>query len=163
MKIKKFIIILLFFISACSMEGRRDSTSAKGQWFDEYNLNSSSIVNSTFDEFMKMDEKESFAIVLSSPDCGACQKAIPILNDIVNKKKLTNIYHIDVTSISQKQRISLNKLLKKQLKTNDDGSISLLVPSVYTFSSGEISRSQVGLTDPLESLEETYLRLLEKM
>ncbi|CAM3615173.1 hypothetical protein ERUR111494_03215 [Erysipelothrix urinaevulpis] len=163
MKIKKYIIILLFFISACSMEGRKQSSHSDGQWFSEYNLDSSSIKNISFDELIKMEDKESFAIVLSTPDCGACQKAIPSLNTLAFKYELNNIYHINASNIDQKQRAALNALLNNQLKTHDDGSISLLVPSLYTFTNGQIKDSQVGLTDSLKSLEQEYLRILSDM
>ncbi len=59
----------------------------------------------------KIDNKETFAIMIKKDDCQYCELYFPKLEKIVKENKIKNIYYINLTNLSKKDKESLEDLI----------------------------------------------------
>lgn len=66
----------------------------------------------SYKELMKkIDNKETFAIMIKKDDCQYCELYFPKLQRIVNENKIKNIYYINLSNLSKEDKESLQDLI----------------------------------------------------
>jgi predicted bacteriocin transport accessory protein len=66
----------------------------------------------SYKELMKkVDNKETFAIMIKKDDCQYCELYFPKLERIVREEKIENIYYINLSNLSEKDRTSLEDFI----------------------------------------------------
>ena len=66
----------------------------------------------SYKELMKkVDNKETFAILIKKNDCQYCELYFPKLERIVKEEKIKNIYYINLSNLSEKDKDSLESFI----------------------------------------------------
>lgn len=170
---KKILILLLLsvILIGCTLGGTKNTnktynTSKKIEedWPLEYGISIETLIQevniNTALEKLKTDEG---VLVLSSSDCPYCQIAFPVIDELSKEYQMNNIYYVDAETIDQEKRAELNEVIGNTLKTNLDGTISLIVPDVYVIKKGMVLGNQREIAEDKDELKNIYEELFKKL
>lgn len=172
-KLKKiFLIVLPFILTGCTLGG----SSKKEKKYNEnkiiqedWHLDYDGVSEDTLIQEVNIDialeklKTDRGILILSSPDCPYCITAFPVLDELSREYKMENIYYVDAATINQEKRAELNEMLGGELLTNDDGTISLVIPDVYAIKEGSVLGSQRKVVEDKEKLKKLYENLFKKL
>lgn len=169
---KMFFILLLFILTGCTLGGYtkqekiyNEDKIIQEDWYLDYD----GVSEDTFIQEVNIDlaleklKTDAGILILSSPDCPYCMTAFPVLDELSRKYKMENIYYVDAATINQEKRAELNEMLGGTLLTNNDGTISLVVPDVYAVKKGSVLGSQHEVVEDKEKLKELYENLFKNL
>ncbi len=170
--LKKILIILLpLILQGCTLGGTKNTNKTynidkkiQEDWNVEYGISSDTLIQEVnIDTAMEKLKEDKGILVLSSPDCQYCQTAFPLIDELSKEYQMNNIYYVDAGTINQEKRKELNVLLDNTLKTNPDGTISLVVPDVYAITNGEVLGNQRKTLKEEDKLKNVYEDLFKKV
>lgn len=93
------------------------------------------------DVIKMINQEESFIVYFGFPDCPWCQAYVGILNNVAKKEKIEKIYYFDIYEAREKNTKEYKKIvsiLKKYLKSDEEGNPRVYVPDVYVVVDGKI-------------------------
>ena len=101
----------------------------------------------TMDSFFDLMENKGSAIVfIGYNGCGACQIAVPLINEAA-KQTSTTIYYLDAHSYDENQYNDYVEITKDFLDKDEDNIPTLFTPSVMLINNGVIIDNYIGLKD----------------
>lgn len=92
-------------------------------------------------EIIKILEHGTGVVYFGFPDCPWCQAYVGILNNVAKKEKIEKIYYFDIYEAREKNTKEYKKIvsiLKKYLKSDEEGNPRVYVPDVYVVVDGKI-------------------------
>lgn len=92
-------------------------------------------------EIIKILEHGTGVVYFGFPDCPWCQAYVGILNNVAKKEKIEKIYYFDIYEAREKDTKEYKKIvsiLKKYLKSDEEGNPRVYVPDVYVVVDGKI-------------------------
>lgn len=100
----------------------------------------------------KMEQKESFVLVMGFPECPWCQALIPVVNEVAKTKKANVIYYLNIKDIRDNENNSHHvdylKLQNEYFKDAlDEKNKRLNAPTIVKVENGQMTNFHLNTVD----------------
>ena len=175
-KVVIFILVLMFFVSGCSIKKAEEVTDAE-IFASEYAISKNNVFKyASIDEVISLLEDETGIIFFGNSDQECCSSFVKLFSDLVDKEGIEEVYYYNPTVIQDDytdEYVELINLLGDNLTITDEGDSYLTIPSVYFIRDGNIigyndkaslimNVEDEKLEEFMEDLENDYLELIAK-
>lgn len=159
MKRLVLLLIILTFISGCSVKKTEELTDAE-KFATEYSIvQVNSFKYATLDEIFQILEEGDGIILFGNSDCEVCSISIDVFSSVIEDKNISNVYYYNPKIIMDSDFEEYEKLidlLGEAIGEDDKGNKTLELPNIFLVRSGKVIASSTQYKTELLDEDETY-------
>lgn len=159
MKKLVLIIIILTFVSGCSIKRTNELTDAE-KFATEYSIKQAEAFKyAKLDEIFQILQDGSGIILFGDSDCEISNLSIDIFSEILEKRDIFNVYYYNPKAIIDSKSDNYEKLmdlLDEAIDQEDSSNNNLELPSIFFVKDGKVIDSSILKKDELLNEDEIY-------